>query len=394
VDNPNQLPNVVSFCSGYGGLELGISLAGIPHRTICYVEVEAFAIANLVNKMEAGQLDPAPIWTDARTFPSYLFRGRVDLLTGGYPCQPFSAAGQRGGAEDPRHLWPFIDHHISIMRPGRVFFENVEGHISLGLDRVLHDLEVAGYDPAWGIFSAAEAGAPHQRKRVYIMGDAQHDGHRARTKGGCVNLKDQTAHPEVYGLPEPDGFPTPDTMNYRDGSNLRQLTKDAAKNGARRGVSLHHHVHTWPTPSVHGNHNAPGAGEKSGTGLSTAVKNYPTPAAHEARLGYQDRSDPSKKGSQKSLTTIVVDNAGGREKCKGQLNPDWVEWLMGVPLGWTQLEGDVYQHPGWGEEPPIPRVLEGCEDRTDRIRMLGNGVVPQTAATAWVTLHNELEMMT
>ena len=64
---------------------------------------------------------------------------------------------------------------------------------------------------------------------------------------------------------------------------------------------------------------------------------YPTPSAHEARLGYQDRSDSTKKGTQESLTTVVVNNAGGRKKCSGHLNPDWVEWLMGVPIGWTEL---------------------------------------------------------
>lgn len=64
---------------------------------------------------------------------------------------------------------------------------------------------------------------------------------------------------------------------------------------------------------------------------------YPTPSAHEARLGYQDRSDPKKKGTQQSLTTVVVNKAGGRKKCSGHLNPDWVEWLMGVPIGWTEL---------------------------------------------------------
>ena len=172
MDSTRELPTVVSFCTGYGGLELGLDLIGVEHRVLAYVEIEAFAVANLVNKMETGQLAPAPIWTDLKTFPSHLFRGAVDLVTGGYPCQPFSAAGRRGGEEDPRHLWPFIDHHVSIMHPDRVFFENVEGHISLGLPRVLHDLEIGGYDTAWGIFSASEAGAPHQRKRVYIMGDS------------------------------------------------------------------------------------------------------------------------------------------------------------------------------------------------------------------------------
>ena len=78
-----ELPTVISFCSGYGGIETGIELAGAEHRVIAYVEIEAFAIANLVAKMEAGKLDPAPIWTDLKTFPAHLFRGAVDIITCG-----------------------------------------------------------------------------------------------------------------------------------------------------------------------------------------------------------------------------------------------------------------------------------------------------------------------
>ena len=75
----------------------------------------------------------------------------------------------------------------------------------------------------------------------------------------------------------------------------------------------------------------------------SASISWPTPSAHEARLGYQDRSDPTKKGTQESLTTVIVNKAGGRLECTGHLNPDWVEWLMGVPTGWTGLGS-------WGTE--------------------------------------------
>jgi site-specific DNA-cytosine methylase len=172
VDTAKELPTVISFCSGYGGIERGLDLAGVEHRVLAYVEIEAFAIANLVNKMENGLIPPAPIYTDLKTFPAHIFRGCVDILTGGYPCQPFSAAGKRLGTEDPRHLWPYILDHIKAIRPVRCLFENVEGHISLGLREVISDLEEDGYSATWGIFSAAEVGAPHQRKRVYIMANS------------------------------------------------------------------------------------------------------------------------------------------------------------------------------------------------------------------------------
>ena len=145
MDTTEELPTVIAFCAGYGGIERGLELAGLEHRVIAYVEIEAFAIANLVSKMEAGLLPPAPIYTDIKTFPAHLFRGKVSILTGGYPCQPFSAAGQRLGENDPRHLWPHIRRHIESIRPVQCFFENVEGHISLGLSTVVSDLEEDGY---------------------------------------------------------------------------------------------------------------------------------------------------------------------------------------------------------------------------------------------------------
>ena len=159
----------VSLCAGYGGIDLGLHRAIRNLRTIAVSEIEAFACANLVAKMEAGLLDCAPIWTDLKTFPWSDFRDRVDILSGGYPCQPFSTAGKRLGKEDPRHLWPHISAGIALMRPGVCFFENVEGHISLGLPDVLQDLVGLGYRPTWCVASARECGAPHQRKRVFIL---------------------------------------------------------------------------------------------------------------------------------------------------------------------------------------------------------------------------------
>lgn len=166
----------ISLCAGYGGIDLGLRRAIPSLRTIAFSEIEAFACANLVAKIEAGCLDAAPIWTDVKTFPWAKFRGLVDILSGGYPCQPFSAAGKRLGKDDPRHLWPWIADGIRLCRPSLCFFENVEGHISLGLREVIGELEEIGYRTTWGVFSAAEVGAPHQRKRVFILAHRNDEG--------------------------------------------------------------------------------------------------------------------------------------------------------------------------------------------------------------------------
>jgi len=175
VDTAKTITHV-GLCAGYGGIELGLKRVLPALRSVALCEIEAFAIANLVAKMEAGLMDAAPIWTDLKTFPWESFRDRVDILTGGYPCQPFSAAGKRAGKDDPRHLWPWIADGIAAMRPRVCFFENVEGHISLGLSSVISDLEELGYSVSWGIFSASECGAPHQRKRVFILAHCKSAG--------------------------------------------------------------------------------------------------------------------------------------------------------------------------------------------------------------------------
>ena len=174
MDTLEELPTVISFCSGYAGIERGLDLAGVKHRVIAYVEIEAFAITNLVQKMERGLIPAAPIYTNLMCFPAQIFRNKVDIITGGYPCQPFSQAGKRQGKDDSRHLWPVIRKHMEAIRPNRVMFENVEGRISLGLSTVISDLEEDGYNATWGIFIAREVGAQHQRKRVFIVGDTKH----------------------------------------------------------------------------------------------------------------------------------------------------------------------------------------------------------------------------
>jgi DNA (cytosine-5)-methyltransferase 1 len=186
VDTTKAITHI-GLCAGYGGIELGLKRVLPTLRTVALCEIEAFAVANLVAKMEAGLMDPAPVWTDLKTFPWEPFRDRVDILTGGYPCQPFSAAGKRLGTDDPRHLWPSISAGIAIIRPRICFFENVEGHISLGLREVIADLERLGYEATWGIFSAAECGAPHQRKRVFILAHRKGEGLEgySRLLAGC-----------------------------------------------------------------------------------------------------------------------------------------------------------------------------------------------------------------
>ena len=178
----------LSLCTGYGGIEIGLSRIGVHCKPVAYVEIEAYAVENLASKIEARQMDPAPIWSDVTTFDFERFRGCVDFIVGGYPCQPFAKCGRRDGANDERHLWPYIANGIRILRPRLVFFENVEGHVSMGLRDVLSDLAGMDYRTTFGLFSAAECGAPHIRQRVFVLGNA--DGARLEGwNGGNVSQR-------------------------------------------------------------------------------------------------------------------------------------------------------------------------------------------------------------
>lgn len=177
--------NGLAFCAGIGGLELGIKQCVSTYRTACYVERETHVTAVLAARMQEGSLCKAPIWSDLCAFDPKPWRGKVDIISAGYPCQPFSSAGKRKGAEDPRHLWPFIAKHINVIRPTIVFCENVSNHLTLGFEQVCEDLSRMGYSIEAGIFSAAEVGAQHLRKRLFFIAHASGSQFPAQSRRGC-----------------------------------------------------------------------------------------------------------------------------------------------------------------------------------------------------------------
>jgi len=363
VDNSQNVATVLSLCSGYGGLDRGIELAGVRTRVITYVEIETFAIANLVQKMETGQLAAAPIWSNLKTLPLQPYRGRVDILAGGYPCQPFSSAGKRLGQDDPRHLWPDIARIIETVRPVRCFFENVEGHITKGLRDVISDLGRLGYRTTWGIFSAAEVGAPHQRKRVFIMADTSDtDDQASQTSEQC------SRRPQV----KPGG----------GGSGGKNMA-DTISAGLERWAGDGHAVNRqeWQKEKQ----NRP-VGPES---VFTVADTISTGAGHQIRAvggSVRPASDTyqSKFIRQTNGSPLPEGADPGCANKHMAENGQITRWPAGP---------DSAQH-DW----EISRVIEsgvggtadGAAHRVDRLRLLGNGVVPATAAKAWMVLSERL----
>ncbi|WP_084794816.1 DNA cytosine methyltransferase [Pseudoponticoccus marisrubri] len=165
----------LSLCSGAGGLDLGLHLACPGYRAVGHVERDAYAAAILVARMEDAALDPAPVWDDVATFDGRPWCGAVDIVTAGYPCQPFSVAGKRRGVDDPRHLWPHVARIVGECEPPFVFLENVAHHLRLGFPEVAGGLVGMGYRLAAGLFTAAEVGAPHRRERLFILAHRERD---------------------------------------------------------------------------------------------------------------------------------------------------------------------------------------------------------------------------
>jgi len=387
----------IGLCAGYGGIELGLSRA-IPNlRSVALCEIEAFAAANLVSKMEAGLMDAAPIWTDLKTFPWAEFRGKVDILTGGYPCQPFSAAGKRLGKEDPRHLWPFIADGIAAMRPSICFFENVEGHISMGLSDVIEDLAGMGYRATWGIFSAREVGAPHQRKRVFILahailrgvfrpGDELGDVGEVGQGGANLEAHSHIAWPSRPGEPQHDWEPPrvvlahsadngcspseasgricgkqPDARRQKESESVKQSARSGAFSDIQAGEFV---GNAASKPSCGGSED--GANQQSemlGTGyeaMGNAVSNCDRRSDRTRwRIGEQEKDECARAGRQSD-----------------------VYWQTQSSMG-----GDADGSTDWMDD---AELFLTCDNRTDELRLLGNGVVPATAERAFRTLLKEL----
>jgi len=330
VDNTKEF-RCISLCSGYGGIELGLRRV-IPHlRTVAYVEVEAFACTNLVAKIEAGRLDTAPIWTDIKTFNGQPFRDRIHLITGGYPCQPFSVAGKRQGAADPRHLWPYIERIIEAVRPVWCFFENVSGHLTIGFPEVYRSLRNLGYKVEAGLFTAAEVGAPHRRERLFILAYSRCNQQRGSSRNsekenGSAQKTQQTDRRDPQSSPS------------------RELADTTQQSGDRIRTTR------------------PAGGNEHTNGCWPARPGQPQYEWERPRVVVNTKSKRNRRRPQE----VQQENGGQKSKLCGDIKSP------------SETTGQAKSRLG--------RAAYGLNSRVDRLRLLGNGVVPASAEKAFVSL--------
>lgn len=410
----NVALHAISLCAGHAGIDLGTSLASeladVGCRTVCYVERESYAAAAVVARMEDAHLEQAPVYSDITTFDGRRWRGCVDIVLAGFPCQPFSVAGRRAGTEDERHLWP---HVLRIFRESGarlLLLENVPGLISTrtlqhrsdliahldlldaaaqraprprdrwklqehrdrlygrllqehgisALHYVLCGLEEIGAATAWGLFSAEEVGAPHERLRVFILaeladGGCSRDGaHESEHVRGCSSAADAGACGGhlAYGSREratrwevptrswTEGQGTPDTD--WDGRHLEHpMTKDAGKQSAGNRKA-----DNWQTPAAD-SFRCRGGDRADEQGLDQQARLFPTPASRDfkgangpdhlengtGRL-HMDQLPNFIEHSFRLPPTTSPDGSNTSE-ARRVLNPRFVEALMGWPIGWT-----------------------------------------------------------
>jgi DNA (cytosine-5)-methyltransferase 1 len=163
--------NELALFAGAGGGILGGHLLG--WRTVCAVEWEPYPASVLLARQNDGMLPPFPVWDDIQTFDGRPWRGIVDVISGGFPCQDISAAGKGAGIDGERSgMWREMARIIHEVRPRFVLVENSPMLTSRGLGVVLGDLASLGFDAKWGVLGAADVGAPHQRDRIWILANA------------------------------------------------------------------------------------------------------------------------------------------------------------------------------------------------------------------------------
>ena len=378
----------ISLCSGVGGLDLGLRIARPEYRCICYIENEAYAASVLVARMADKTLDEAPVWSDLRTFDGKPWCGMVDIITCGFPCQPWSTAGKQRGVDDDRWLWPHIARIIRECEPTEVLLENVEGILRGGVQVIVPELAEMGYDAAWGRFSARGVGAPHRRNRIFILARMADGGSGGRLKGERdIRGREQDAVRQGEGLADADG-----AGRGREDAYLRQRRprqENALSAGQGEGVANTEDAEQQ-TPSEAWQRRAgppDGSIRMENTALWSGQRRQGNTGVLGASVGEGIQGLASGTGED----AMGDADLAGLEGWSGPVGESIYEQFAWPPgpsdrCGWERL---LAIDPSL--EPAICGTSDGLTDRVERLRACGNAVVPLVAATAYKHLKEALQ---
>ena len=342
-----------SLCTGYGGLDLAVE-AYFNAETIWCAEFDKYASQvvqerfGIPNHGNIKEID----WA---TLPE------IDILTAGYPCQPFSHAGQRKGTDDPRHIYPYIKEAISILRPRVVILENVRGHLSLGFKEVLKDLAEIGYDARWQVVRASDVGAPHRRERIFIIATPQcsyPNSQRCTLESdNCRAFGHQGQSQSEFGQLEQEIITDPDSRSCEESRrDYRGIhgTSISEFNGSDRNEYRSSSSPTWNSDD--GNF---GSFEQVSRGSSTQPRGT-SETSIDTSIELQPHHGKMQKLGKRftSRCDMHFQDEPNPLDQDDKLNAKFVEYMMGLPNGW---------------------VTDLDLSRAQQLKILGNGVVPQQA---------------
>ena len=339
--------NHIDLCSGIGGFALGFSWSSLNTTPTLFCDTEEWC-----RKVIAKNFPKVPIANDVKEIandPRKFIQGKPFILTGGYPCQPFSVAGRRGGKEDPRHIFPYIHSIVKQVRPSWCVFENVYGHFSMGLDEVLLQMETINYATRTFILPSSAVGALHKRDRVWIickdMGDSEYDGSfTTEIRGGNTETSERTSEGQETSIES-------------------------------EGASRSQHSQTIP--------NSESLGRRGGNGEQ---------CGDQQRQVLKDEQGRSQMGSE----------VEGCRESHGNLSDSKSERIQRLWSSWKQesdshgkeiislCESERSPTTIWKTEPNVGRVVDGLPKRVDRIKGLGNAIVPQNAMMIANAIHRSM----
>jgi DNA (cytosine-5)-methyltransferase 1 len=340
----------LSLFSGIGGLDLAAEAAGF--QTVGQCEW-----ADYPTKVLEKHWPGVPRWRDIRTLTGDGFYARTGrrsatVISGGFPCQPFSVAGKRRGKEDDRYLWPEMCRVISEIRPAWVIGENVPGIVNLALDTVLSDLESEGYTCQTFIIPAAGVGAPHRRDRIAIV--AYSTGTRTRDQAGTTGMQ---------------GW----NISKAGTKIIRQ--KDGTAGTSRIDTAGHDVV---DTDGPCGERKISNENKAGSAGYSDSGSNV----SNTDRAGCQKFNSAGKPEEQSFNSGIhSINYVSNSDNRRGPLRRDGQ--LSATPeteSGWSNNRDGTPEYVAgqwWPAEPDVGRVANGIPSRVDRLKCLGNAVVPQ-----------------
>ena len=375
---------ILDVCSGIGGFSLGLEATG-GFDTVAFCEYDEFC-RKVLNK----HWPDVPIYKDLKEIgnePTRLIQ-EFDLICGGIPCQPFSLAGKQKGKEDDRHLWPYMYEIIKHKKPTWVIVENVGGFVNVALDDVCLDLETEGYATQSFIIPACGVEAPHRRDRIWIIG--KNVGNT--TDNGRTKDKPSEEEGRVIGQSEEGRVLESEGTSDGGTSNVADTESDREDGVSRESESEHGQGDTRLESSSSNNGRIERGSKQDvadSEGIEGSGNNNSRSSTQQDR---EDRVQSESRGERSSKGTKDVSNSGGKRGRSGQADRQDAKDAGELPGSQEHREGNAEPglggmvdglssrldgHHGFEVEPDIPRVAENIPDRVNRLKALGNSIVPQ-----------------